>query len=184
MSERLKPYQLERVAMMVVSGFSPKVISKKTGIDEDHIGTLARGGTNNAFDRLRDSYDRMSTIGAERHKYRLLELGELTYGGVEECLNDGSKELKLKAAQAVWNELGFAKVNGQTNGELDPLREALQNPQVQTQINETFQNINRLMQGISNWVEGGGADTAKRHEKIGTEALPVTTTSSVLLLIS
>lgn len=180
MSERLKQYQLERVAMMVVSARSPKEIAKKTGISEDQISRLTQGGVNATFDRLRDGFDRMSMIGAERHKYRLLELGELTYSAVNECLTDGSKELKLKATQAVWNELGFSKANGQANSEGDILRETLANPQVQGQIADTFKNINRLMEGISTWVEGGGADTAKRYEKIGVAALPITTTVSQL----
>lgn len=163
--KRIPDYQLEAVAIYVTEGASAQDISDATGISLNSVRYLI-AGKNATFNRFLDAYRSKAMKCVMAHRFRLMDMLEAGYTAIQDALE--SNDLKLRSDTA-WKL--FDAVIPTSKDKEDPgIQIILNNPQVQTQLSDTINNVSGSLRSLKEMVAG---KDPSRHVLLGDEALPV-----------
>ena len=167
--ERGKLHQLEAVAQMCTMGTPAGTMAAVTGLSEGYINRLLSDGRNETFNKLRESYlekNLKTLVGA---RFKLADRIDASLEAFDSALS--APDLRLRKEMATWLwEQTVPKLDGGNGKESsDTFQLVINQPHVQTQINETMANVANALVGLRDAV---ASDPSPERVLIGAEALP------------
>jgi hypothetical protein len=166
--ERAKDYQLESLAQMAVLGIPPDTMGVTTGLSTEYVTRLVEERRNETFNRYHDKYLAQRTKNATEGHFRLGDILDKAYNGVEEAVE--AKDIRVKAENS-WKVIHHVtgdpnrKSEGQSGDNI-----TINNPVVQTQVTNTMTAVAEALGGLQAAV---AAQDPNAHILIGTDALPI-----------
>lgn len=168
--ERGKLHQLEAIAQMCTMGTPPGTMAAVTGLSEGYINRLLTDGRNETFNKLRESYlekNLKTLVGA---RFRLADTIDQVHEALQDALNGKDMRLRTETAWKIWDQVVPKLDNGKEHATPDSIQLIINQPHVQTQINETMANVADCLVGLR---EAVGSQIPDKHILLGAEALPI-----------